>query len=101
MANLKCTPSDRQMYPQGYMYPRLGTLAIEHHFNFAFDAEPLNTAAVRTTWSKYNITSGWSTEHDESSYLHSFAISATQYILSSESSCYPEMSKRLNDSTSD
>ena len=25
IANLKCTPSDRQMYPQGYMYPRLGT----------------------------------------------------------------------------
>jgi len=22
---LKCTPSDRQMYPWGYMYPRLGT----------------------------------------------------------------------------
>ena len=23
--NLKCTPSDRQMYPEGYMYPSLGT----------------------------------------------------------------------------
>jgi len=23
--NLKCTPSDRQMYPWEYMYPRLGT----------------------------------------------------------------------------
>jgi len=24
-ASLKCTLSDRQMYPWGYMYPRLGT----------------------------------------------------------------------------
>jgi len=23
--NITCTPSDRQMYPWGYMYPRLGT----------------------------------------------------------------------------
>jgi len=23
--NLKCTPTDRQMYPWAYMYPRLGT----------------------------------------------------------------------------
>jgi len=30
IANLKCTPSDRQMYPQGYVYPRLGTPAIDH-----------------------------------------------------------------------
>jgi len=28
IANLKCTPSDRQMYPCGYMYPRLGTTAL-------------------------------------------------------------------------
>jgi len=26
IAYLKFTPSDRQMYPWGYMYPRLGTL---------------------------------------------------------------------------
>jgi len=25
IANLKCTSSDRQMYPHGYMCPRLGT----------------------------------------------------------------------------
>ena len=25
IANLKYTPSDRQRYPWGYMYPRLGT----------------------------------------------------------------------------
>jgi len=25
IANLKCTPSDKEMYPWGYMYPRLGT----------------------------------------------------------------------------
>jgi len=25
IANLNCIHSDRQMYPQGYMYPRLGT----------------------------------------------------------------------------
>jgi len=25
----KCTPSDWQMYPQGYMYPRLGTPGLE------------------------------------------------------------------------
>jgi len=30
IANLKCTPSDRQMYPQGYMYPRFGTPEIDH-----------------------------------------------------------------------
>jgi len=29
IANLKCTPSDRQMYPQGYIYPRLGTPGVE------------------------------------------------------------------------
>jgi len=28
IANLKCTPSGRQMYPQGYMYPRLGTSTL-------------------------------------------------------------------------
>ena len=27
--NLKCTPSDRQMYPWGYMYPRLGTPVLD------------------------------------------------------------------------
>jgi len=26
---LKCIPSDRQMYPQGYMYPRLGTPSLQ------------------------------------------------------------------------
>jgi len=30
IANLKCTPSDRQMYRQGYMYPSLGTPELEH-----------------------------------------------------------------------
>jgi len=30
IANLKCTPSGRQMDPQGYMYPRLGTSVINH-----------------------------------------------------------------------
>jgi len=29
IVNLKFTPSDRQMYPQGYMYPRLGTSGLE------------------------------------------------------------------------
>jgi len=29
IANLKCTPSDRQMYPLVYMYPRLGTFVLE------------------------------------------------------------------------
>ena len=29
IANAKCTPSDREMYPWGYMYPRLGTPALE------------------------------------------------------------------------
>jgi len=28
IANLECTPSDRQMYPWGYMYPRLGIPAV-------------------------------------------------------------------------
>jgi len=30
IANLKCTPSDRQMYPWGYMYPRLGTSVLRN-----------------------------------------------------------------------
>jgi len=30
--NLKCTPSDRRMYPWGYMYPRLGTSVLGHLF---------------------------------------------------------------------
>ena len=29
IANLKRTPSDRQMYAQGYMYPRLGTPELD------------------------------------------------------------------------
>jgi len=29
VAYLKCTPSDKQMYPQGYMYPRLGSPVVE------------------------------------------------------------------------
>jgi len=32
IVNLKCTPSDRQMYPQGYMYPRLGTSGLAQPF---------------------------------------------------------------------
>jgi len=32
-ANLKCTPSDRQMYPQGYMYPRLGNPGLVDAWN--------------------------------------------------------------------
>jgi len=27
--NLECTPKDRQIYPWGYMYPRLGTPALK------------------------------------------------------------------------
>jgi len=30
VANFKCTPFDRQMYPQGYMYPSLGTPALDN-----------------------------------------------------------------------
>ena len=30
--NLKCTPSDRQMYPWRYMYPRLGTPDLDVRF---------------------------------------------------------------------
>jgi len=29
VANLKCTPLHRQMYTQGYMYPRLGTPGLD------------------------------------------------------------------------
>jgi len=29
IANLKCAPRDRQMYPKGYMYFRLGTPVLE------------------------------------------------------------------------
>jgi len=28
ISNHKCTPSERQMHPQGYMYTRLGTPAL-------------------------------------------------------------------------
>jgi len=28
---VKCNPSDRQMYPWGYMRPRLGTSGLEHY----------------------------------------------------------------------
>lgn len=33
VANFKCTPFDRQMYPQGCMYPRLETPDIDHESN--------------------------------------------------------------------
>jgi len=29
IANLKCTPPDWEMYPWGYMYPRLGTPDVD------------------------------------------------------------------------
>ena len=29
IANLKCTPSNRQMYPKGYMYPRMGNPVLD------------------------------------------------------------------------
>jgi len=32
IANLKCAPSDRQMYPGGYMYPRLGNPGLNGAF---------------------------------------------------------------------
>jgi len=32
IANLKCTPSDRQIYPWEYMHPRLGTSVIERQY---------------------------------------------------------------------
>jgi len=32
IANLKCTTSDRKIYPWGYMYTRLGTPALEQVF---------------------------------------------------------------------
>jgi len=28
IANIECTPTDRQLYPVGYMYPRLGTSVL-------------------------------------------------------------------------
>jgi len=41
IANLKCTPSDRQMYPWGYMYPRLGTPDLKYaHFDFLTEIGP-------------------------------------------------------------
>jgi len=36
IASLKCTPSDRQMYPWGYMYPSLGTPVLEDKLVFCF-----------------------------------------------------------------
>jgi len=36
IANFKCTLSDRQMYPWGCMYPRLGTPALEDDIVSAF-----------------------------------------------------------------
>jgi len=32
--SLKCTPSERQMYPWGYMYPRLGTPDLDVNDTF-------------------------------------------------------------------
>jgi len=32
IASLKCTPSDKQMHPWGYMYPRLGTSVLERQY---------------------------------------------------------------------
>ena len=32
IANLKSTPSDRQIYPWEYMHPRLGTSVIERQY---------------------------------------------------------------------
>jgi len=34
IANLKCTPSGRQMYSWAHMYPRLGTPVLGHVFLF-------------------------------------------------------------------
>jgi len=34
IANLKCNPSDRQMYPCGYMYTRLGPLVLAQSLLF-------------------------------------------------------------------
>jgi len=39
--NLKCIPSDRQMYPWEYMYPRLGTSGTE-------DQNMMSCAALKT-----------------------------------------------------
>jgi len=39
ISNHKCTPSDRQMYPQGYMYPRLGTLVLDGSISLKFSLE--------------------------------------------------------------
>ena len=33
IANLKCTPSDRQICPWEYMYPGLGTSIIERQYS--------------------------------------------------------------------
>ena len=30
IANLQCAPSDKQMYPQGHMYPSLGSPVLRH-----------------------------------------------------------------------
>jgi len=38
IAIFECTPSDRQMYPQGYMYPSLGTLAVYKLLGFKVTA---------------------------------------------------------------
>jgi len=32
IANLKCTPSVKQIYPWEYMYPRLGTSVLERQY---------------------------------------------------------------------
>ena len=47
IANLKCTPSDRQMYPWGYMYPRLGTPALEESADWALLSSFCNVSNLR------------------------------------------------------
>jgi len=43
--NLECTPTDRQMYPWGCMYPRLGTPGLEYRNMLLIKIYSFNTVA--------------------------------------------------------
>jgi len=47
-ANLKCTPSDKKMYPWGYIYPRLGTPELDNVTRLD------NAHAALTSWSLHS-----------------------------------------------
>jgi len=46
IANHKCTPSDRQMYPWGYMYPRLGISGLDEEKKILMSASLVHYPSI-------------------------------------------------------